>query len=87
MRWHRVIFNYVDSLAGDGARAAIMDKVSAVYRKAGVPPGVEVFLKNKNGAYIYYFSPGAYELAHELLPNPEPCADEPDLTGFHKIPL
>jgi hypothetical protein len=89
MPWHRVVINYVDLTAGNLARAALMEKFGAVYRKAGVPRDVEVFLKSNEGKHVYYFSPEASALANDLLIAffSEICADKPELSGFRKIPL
>ena len=86
MPWHWVVINYVDATAGNLARAALMEKFGAVYR---VSRDVEVFLRTDGGQHVYYFSPKAAELGHDILsafPS-EVCADKPELSGFRKIPL
>lgn len=88
MPWHRVIISYVDpTTAGNLAGTALMEKFGTVYRKSGVPPDVEVFHRSYDGNHVYYFSPKASEIAHDLLSSisSEPCADKPDLSGFCKL--
>jgi hypothetical protein len=92
MPWYRVIISYVDPLAGNLAGTELIEKFDAVYRKSGVPPSVEVFHRSDDGNHVYYLSPKASEIAHDLLSNllsehfsSEPCADKPDLSGFCKI--
>lgn len=87
MPWHRVIIRYVDEKARNDAGNALVEKFGTVYRTSGVPRDVEVFHKRYNEKHIFYFSPNASEIACELLSefHSEPCADKPDLPGFHKL--
>jgi hypothetical protein len=90
MPWHRVVISYIDSTtAGNLAGTELIEKFGTVYRKSGIPRDVEVFHRSDDGNHIYYFSPKASEIAHDLLSDfsSEPCTDIPDLLGFCELPV
>jgi len=89
MHWSQVVISYVDPTAGNLARTALIEKFGVIYRQPRVPPAVEVFYRSNGGKHLYYFSPKASEIAHDLLCefSAELCTHKPDLSGFRKLPL
>jgi hypothetical protein len=92
MPWYRVVLSYVHPEAGNHAGAALIEKFGIVYRDSGAPLNTEVFHRSDEGNHVYYFSPKASEIAHDLLSSFSSkhfslaaCDDKPDLSGFCKL--
>jgi len=86
MPWHRLVISYVDPTARNAAGNALMDKFDAVYRKSRALRDAEVSHRICDETHVFYFSPKASDIAHDLLSefSSEPCADKPELSGFQK---
>jgi hypothetical protein len=87
MPWHRVVVSYLDETARTLAGNELIEKFGAAYRKSGVPSDVEVFKQSNDETHVFYFSPKAAEIGHDLLSqySSQPCTDTPQLADFCKL--
>ena len=88
--WYQV--EIAESYVADNSASALMDAFGAAYQYAlssgPVSEDVRVYHgKSVEGGHIYYFSPGASDLAQELLQqwNAVACSEEPDLRNLTPV--
>ncbi len=87
MSWHRV------EITHRANANELMDAFEKIYRGELLPtPPTDVSVHHREisaDEHVYLFSPGASKLAPELLQkfNAIACAEEPDLSGFTKLPI
>ena len=80
--WHAV------TLRDEAQIKDMMHKFATAFRKAGVPPRVDVFVSiRKDGSRVYYFSPIAAKVGKVVLAGVKsvPCKKEPQLDGLKKV--
>ena len=91
MPWYQV--EIPESDVADYSGTALIRKFVKAYNDAlssGEPTDVSVYHREiTTDNHVYLFSPGASNLAPELLRqfNATACAEEPDLSGFTKLPI
>jgi hypothetical protein len=83
--WHRVLIPASD-LAKLGA-GGLMDNFEKAYRAAGVPPGVEVYHSEIDGAQVFFFSPMASAVAAHVLEQfgARRCLADPDISACRRV--
>jgi len=83
--WHRVLIPASD-VAKLGA-GGLMDNFEKAYRAAGVPPGVEVYHNEIDGAHVFFFSPMASVVAAHVLEQfgARRCLGEPDVSTCRRV--
>jgi len=88
MSWHQVKTpeNDVEDYSGK----ALMEKFGKACGDSRSSASSDVSVHHrKAGGHVYYFSPAPSNLAPEVLRefNATACAEEPDLSGFTKLPI
>ncbi len=80
--WHAVTLNDEETIK------SMMHKFATAFRKAGVPPRVDVFVQiRKDGTRTYYFSPIAVKVGKTVLVDAKSvqCKKAPDLDNLKKV--
>ncbi len=90
MPWYQVEIEAND--VADDSATTLMIYFDVAYQAAlssgSVPKDVRVYHdRSVAGGHIYYFSPGASDLAQELLQEWDAvaCSKDPDLTNFTRV--